>query len=317
VKTARHPVWSVPVYSLYGDTRRPTPAMLRRVDALVFDLQDLGARPYTYVATLRGVLEAAAAAGKPVVVADRPVPLPEVVDGPLPEPGYESFVCPAPLPMHYGMTPGETALWMRDTLSIGVDLEVAPMRHYGRNPRRACGWPPWIPPSPGIRCWEAGAVYTATVFCEALPALDNGRGTGLAFRVLGAPWLNPAALCEALSAAGLRGVHFHPHPFVAAGKRYAGRLLNGVRLTVVNPVSFRPVTTALTILACLQRLYGRRRVWQGAGSRPEFFDRLFGGRGVREALLDGCDPAEIAAGARRGAARFRRQRRDVLLYRST
>ena len=149
----RHPVLRVPIYSLYGETRRPTAAMLRNVDVLLFDMQDIGTRCYTYVATLRHVMEAAAEFGKGVLVADRPIPLPMVVDGPMPDAGLMSFVASIPAPMVYGMTPGETALWLRRRLGLDLDLHVAPMRGYRRENRRAPDWPPWVPPSPGIRSW--------------------------------------------------------------------------------------------------------------------------------------------------------------------
>lgn len=312
VRTRRHPCWKIPVYSLYGKHRRPTPAMLKGLDAVVFDLQDLGARPYTYVSTLRYLLEEAARYGTLVIVADRPIPLPRVVDGPMLDPRFESFVAAVPAPVSYGMTPGETALWIKRTIVPQVDLQVAPMRNYHRDPARAPHWPPWVPPSPGIRSWESAACYAATVFGEALPALDYGRGTGLPFQLIGAPWMESLPVCERLSAMRLPGVSFHPHPYQSASEK-AG-LLNGIRLVVTRPGIFRPVLTGLSMLHVLEALYGRRRLWKAPGTRPDFFDKLMGTDTVREALLDGEPPRRIEATWHRGLREFNKAREAVLLY---
>jgi len=157
--------------------------MLDNLDAIVLDLQDLGARCYTFVSTLRYVLEAAASARKQVIVADRPIPLPRVVDGPMLDERFSSFVGCVRAPLHYGMTPGETAAWLKHALALDLDLKVAPMKNYCRQSRRGPDWPPWIPPSPGIRSWETGYCYLATVFGEALPAINIGRNSNLAFQV--------------------------------------------------------------------------------------------------------------------------------------
>ena len=314
VKSTRLAPYGLPVHSLYGEHRRPTPSMLRGVDVIVFDLQDLGVRCYTYVSTLRYVLEAAAACGKTVVVADRPVPLPATLDGPMLDPEFTSFVGLVPAPFVYGMTPGEAALWLRSELSLDVELKVAPMANYRRQPSREAGWPPWIPPSPGIRAWESAQSYAATVFCEAVPAVDNGRGTSLAFQLIGAPWLDAEALLARLSAARLGGVCFHRHTYIASFGAWSGKRIAGLRLTVTDAAAFRPVTTAIHILHAIQAHHGRRRLWSGPQSNPAFFDKLFGTDVVRAALLDGAAPAEIAVAWPRARAAFSERRRSVLLY---
>jgi len=314
VRTTRHPHSGVPVYSLYGKQRRPTRRMLTDVDTIVFDLQDLGARMYTFVSTLRYVLEAAAELGKQVIVADRPIPLPNVVDGPMLHPAFASFVALVTVPMVYGMTPGETALFLRVQLGLELDLKVAVMQGYERNARRGSDWPPWVPPSQGIRSWESAMCYTSTVAGEALPALDCGRGTGLPFQVFGATWLNGREVAEALSEAGLRGVRFLPHPYVAQSGRYAGRLLDGVRMVVHAPDRFRPIRASVTILSVVADLYGPNRLWRARGTRPDFFDALFGTDATRRQLLAATPPADIARGWRRENAGFIRSRREHLLY---
>jgi len=290
--------------------------MMRRLEILVFDVQDLGARPYTYVSTLRLVLETAARYGKSVIVADRPVPLPRVLDGPTRDAAHQSFVALIPAPMAYGMTPGEAALWLRARLRLDLDLRVARMRGYRRESRRGRDWPPWIPPSPGIRSWEAGQCYLATVFSEALPAIDNGRQTPMAFQVLGAPWLQSKKVCAHLNALGLRGVTFHPHAYTAAIGPWQGRLLDGLRIVVTDPVRFRPVSVSVHIIASLQELYGSRRLWSSPGRRLEFFDRLYGSDAVRHELIAGESPEAIAGSWRNALSGFKSERREHLLYKA-
>lgn len=316
VKTAeaRHPDWGIPVHSLYGEHRKPTAAMLEGIDTVVVDFQDLGARCYTYLATLRRMLEAAGEAGIPVVVADRPVPLPRTVDGPPLDPAFRSFVADAPLPLTYGMTPGETARWLKDTLRLPVELRVAACTGWRRESHRLRDAPEWIPPSPGIRTWESAQCYLATVFTEAVACIDCGRGTNLAFRVFGAPWLDAARACSELNAQGLAGVAFHRHRYVAGTGPYDGAELDAVRISVTDPALFRPATASVTILDVVGRIHGRARLWDATEFRPEFFDKLYGGSTTRLALRDGADWREIAASWEPSIASFRASRAQALLY---
>lgn len=314
VQRRKHPYWDMPVFSLYGGHRKPTARMLAGIDALVFDVQDLGARPYTYVATLRLILEAAAEYKKNVVVADRPIPLPSSVDGPSLDPRFQSFVASIPAPMAYGMTPGETALWLKAGLGLDVDLQIAKMKNYNRQPHRQPDWPPWIPPSPEIRSWESGYCYVATVFAEAIPSLDIGRGTSLAFQVLAAPWTKGPAVCEKLSERNLPGVKFHPHYYAAGAGAMRGRFLDGIRITVTDPDSFAPATAAAHIIDCLQQLYGAGRLWRSPGARWDFFDGLFGTDAVRKALMAGESAAAITGRWRSALTSFKQARSAFLLY---
>ncbi|MEI8242837.1 MAG: DUF1343 domain-containing protein [bacterium] len=312
--TRRHPDWKIPVFSLYGACRKPTPAMLRRVEVVVCDLQDLGARCYTYLATLRNLLEAAAAGGVRVIVTDRPIPLPQIIDGPMLEPAHQSFVGPAEMPMATGMTPAESAQWLKHALGLAVDLQVVPMHGWARDGRRGADWPEFVPPSPGIRTWESGMTYLATVFSEALPGIDVGRGTSLAFRTLGAPWLRSEPFCERMNARGLAGVRFHPHRYVAGVPPYAGRELDGVRLAVTDPARFHPVTASVHVLHTLSEMHGAARVWRHAGVRRGWFDQLYGTAAVGQALRHGVAPDEIAAAWRAAHHDFLAGRRRALLY---
>ena len=309
-----HPEWRIPVFSLYGRFRKPAPHMLRDLDTIVFDLQDIGARPYTFVSTLRLLLEAAAEQGKRVVVADRPVPLPSCVDGPVMRPPFESFVAALPIPMFHGMTPGEAALWMKHNLRIDVDLKVAQMRGYGRAPQRGRGWPPWIPPSPGIVSWETAECYASMVFLEAFPGIDHGRGMGLPFQVLGAAGLDGAALCRTLNARRFPGAVWHPHVAVLRDAAGRPRLVTAARIVVTDSGAFRPVAASVHVLHALQQLRGMARWWAQPGARPDFFDKLYGTARVREELQSGASPGEIVRAWRAEIRAFAPTRSAVLLY---
>ncbi len=295
---ARHPAWGIPIHSLYGEHRKPTAAMLEGLDALVFDLQDLAVRCYTFVTSLRYVMEACAEQCVALIVCDRPVPFPDVVDGPLPAPGFESFVAGVPFPLVYGMTPGEAARALKAMLKLDLDLTVVPMRGCRRDPARGA-WGPWISPSPGIRYWETAWTYPITVFTEALPALDCGRGGTEPFQVLTAPFFDAEPLAKELNALRLPGLRFAPY----------WNKWPGVRLLVTDPVRLKPCTAAARILAVLQRRHGAERLWGVEGTRPDWFDKLWGTPAVREALQAGRPVAPF-----KPAPAFTRARAEALLY---
>ena len=313
--TRIHPDWGIPVYSLYGEYRKPAPAMLSGLDAVVCDLQDLGVRCYTYLATLHNMLSACAEADVEVIVTDRPIPLPQAVDGPMLEPRFTSFVGPCPLPLVYGMTPAESARWIRDTLGLKLRLTTVPIADWRRTDAAWDGTrPDFMPPSPGIKTWECAMTYAATVFTEALPGIDCGRGTNLAFRVLGAPWLRAEPFCDLLARQRLAGVTFHPYRYVAGPGRYAGRELDGLRLTVTDPARFKPAETSLTLLHVLTETYGAARVWRHKDVRPEWFDKLYGTGRVRAHLRAGEPLAALFAQWARERQAFAAARKKALLY---
>lgn len=313
-RTVKHPTWGIPIYSLYGARRTPTDAMLKQVDVVVFDLQDIGARAYTYVSTLALLLRAAGAAQKPVIVADRPIPLPDVVDGPVPAARCHSFVAAIDAPLCYGMTPGETATWLTRAEHLDVELRVARMRGYRRESERPGGAPPWLQPSPAMQSWESAACFPITVCMEGIGALDHGRRTNLPFQVFGTTWTHGEDLASALNACALKGVRFHPHAYMPDPHVPAKRPIDGVRITVTDARRVRPALTAVTILHTLQQLYGARRLWAPATARPAFFDKLWGTDRVRTMLRGGAAPDTIAATWRGPLRRFRCARADNLLY---
>lgn len=307
----KHPKLKIPIYSLYGETRKPTAKMLKDVDVIVFDLQDLGARPYTYVSTLRLILEAAAENGKSVIVADRPSPLASTVDGPMLQLAFESFVGFVRTPVVYGMTPGEMALWLKKDLNLDVDVRMSPMAGYrrGSQPKHA-----WIRPSPAIRSWDCGLCFPITVFLEALPALDHGRGTDAPFQRVGAPWLDAKKLSREMNAMRLPGIRLTTCRYRAMTGSYKGQTVRGLKIHVEDSSEYRPVQTGLAILRIVQDLHGTDRLWSHPGTREAFFDQLMGTDAVRRALLEGRTLAEISPPWALQSADFWQSRKACLQY---
>ena len=260
---ARHPRWKVPVYSLYGDTRKPTPKMLKGIERIVVDLQDIGIRCYTYLATLKLVMESAAEAGIEVIVLDRPVPLGGIVDGPMPDASHMSFVCPANLPLCHGMTIGEEAVYLAKDIP-SVKLSVVKMKGWNHGIRDP--WSDFMPPSPGIKNWDAAVLYPVTVFTEAFPALDIDRSGNFAFRVLGAEWMDPQKLIadtkKDLAACGL------------SLREYRWGKVAGVLISMENIKRYRPVGASMILLSAIRKRWPKQL---SEGAREEWLAKLMGG----------------------------------------
>ncbi|MCQ2390381.1 MAG: DUF1343 domain-containing protein [Kiritimatiellae bacterium] len=275
-----HPYWHIPVHSLYGETRKPTPAMLAGLDRIVIDLQDLGVRCYTYLATTKLMLEAAAEAGLAVTVLDRPVPLGGVVDGPGREDAFSSFVAPLNVPLCHGMTTGEYATCIVHSQALNVDLTVIPMANWTHRTREP--WANFLPPSPGIRTWDSAVLYPATVFTEAYPAVDCDRAGPLSFRVLGAPWLDAShVLRELADLPETCGIGLRPYRYRSSYGKCAGQVLDGILLSLANAETYRPIIAGTRLFACLQRRHPEEIAVEG---RPEWFDKLWGSSATREAV---------------------------------
>ena len=275
-----HPFWNVPCHSLYGKTRKPTAEMTEGLKRLVVDLPDVGVRCYTYLATLKLTLEACAEQGIPVTVLDRPTPLGGVLDGPRLDAGFESFVAPIDVPLCHGMTFGELAVFIVREGRLDLDLTVVPMRRWRHTVR--VPWPNFTQPSPGIPSWDSAALYPATVFTEAYPALDCDRGGPLSFRVLGAPWLDARHLLEDLSAGVTAcGLGIRPFRYRPAHGRYAKSAIDGVLLSIDNPEAFYPVTAGVLLLA---GVLVRHSSHMAAGARPEWLAKLMGTDSVLRAI---------------------------------
>jgi uncharacterized protein YbbC (DUF1343 family) len=188
------------------------------------------------------------------------------------------------------------------------------MWNYGREFHRQPGWPPWIPPSPGIVSWETAGCYTALVFLEAFPSIDHGRAAGLPFQLLAADWIDGAALARELNARSLPGCLFHPHLCQIRNPGGEPGIAVGVRLSLPAPDAFRPIRTSLHIVHALQTIHGAEKLWNSPGARPGFFDKLYGCAAVRTALAAGADPDVFAGSWEDGLARFRASRTRHRLY---
>ena len=319
VHAARDPATGLPVESLYGARRSPRPAALRGLDVLVVDLQDVGARYYTFVWTMALVMAACARAGVPVIVLDRPNPLGGVVvEGNLPDPRFVSFVGLYPLPARHGMTIGELARYLNREHRLGCQLTVVGMRGW----RRGMLWEdtglPWVAPSPNMPTPDTARVYPGGCLVEA-SNLSEGRGTTRPFEWVGAPFLDAHRYAAHLGARQLPGVHFRPARFRQTFHKWAGQLCGGVQIHVTDRRRFKPFVTGLALLASARQLAPRHFAWR----RPPYeferrrlpIDILCGTDTIRRALERRDDLAVIERAWRQRLARWLRHRTRDFLYR--
>lgn len=251
----------LPVFSLYGKTRRPTPEMLRGLDALVIDLQDVGARYYTFIWTMALIMQACRETGKAVVILDRPNPIGgKLTEGPVLAPEYSSFVGLHPLPVRHGMTIGEIALYLQ-TLYSGVHLHIIRMMGWARRMWFDDTGLPWVLPSPNMPTVETAAVYPGMCLLEGTN-LSEGRGTTKPFEIFGAPFIEPDRLVDRLSGFGLRGVVFRPLYFLPTFQKHAGALCGGAQIHVTDRRRFRPFKTGVGILKAVFDLYPKDFSWK-------------------------------------------------------
>lgn len=299
----------LPIWSLYADERRrPSAEMLKDVDVLVFDIQDIGARFYTYISTLKYAMQAAAEAGLPILVLDRPNPLNGVdVEGPVLDRELMSFVGCSPIALRHGMSVGELARWFNGEEHVGAKLEVVPMKNW----RRTDWWDAtsltWVDPSPNMRSFEAALLYPGVAMLEASPNWSVGRGTPAPFQQAGAEWVKGAELAAYLNRRFVPGVRFYPTRFVPESSNLQGRTVEGVRFVVTDRESFSSVRLGLEIAAAVLKLYpGKLDLDVNA--------RLIGSRDVIRALGEGSDPEAIEELLRPRVDEFIARRKAYLLY---
>jgi uncharacterized protein YbbC (DUF1343 family) len=327
--------FGLPVFSLYGqalklpaqpladidatmrefDTQHTgktvAPAMLRDIDVLAFDLQDVGTRVYTYVATMAYAMQAAAEAGIPFVVLDRPNPINGVaMEGPVLEyPRYSSFIGLYPVPLRHGMTAGELArLFNAAFLPRRVDLTVVPMEGWPRGDWYDATSLPWVLPSPNMPTLDTAIVYPGQVMLEGTN-LSEGRGTTKPFEFFGAPWIDGYVLARELNALALPGVAFRETWFAPTFSKFAGERCGGCQLHVTDRDAYAPVAATLAVLQAVRRLHGARLEFHA-----DYFDKVLGTSTVREALERGVPYTEIVAAWTPGLAAFSQQRAPHLLY---
>lgn len=315
---AKDAVRGVPVFSLYSDTREPTVEMLEDLDVLVIDLQDVGTRVYTYVYTMANCLKAAARVQLPVIVCDRPNPIGGLaVEGPMLEPGFESFVGQFPIPLRHGMTIGELALLFNEHFDIDATLEVVPMAGWQRGEYFDVTGLPWVLPSPNMPTLDSALVYPGTVLFEGT-MLSEGRGTTRPFEILGAPWLDAGRLAHTLNDLALDGVFFRPVAFQPTFQKWHGQHCGGVQIHVTERDGFRPVLTATAVLSTMRQANPDRFAWREPPYEYEAekmpIDILAGTAAYRVAIDDGFDARTIAQSWEAAARSFVELRERFLLY---
>ncbi len=315
---SRDPLTGLPVFSLYGETRVPTTRMLAALDAMVFDVQDVGSRYYTFAYTMLHVMEACARAGKRMVVLDRPNPLGgRVVDGNVVDPGFRSFVGMHPLAVRHGMTVGELALMFRQELSLDLDLRVVRMQGWRREMHYEDTGLPWVLPSPNMPTVDTAFVYPGGCLVEGTN-LSEGRGTTRPFELVGAPWLDGNTLARALERERLAGAAFRPATFTPAFQKHAGRSCHGVQVHVTDRRRFPAFLAYLLLIHHARRQDPGHFAWRQPPYEYESvklpFDVLCGTDRIRRAIEAGVSPRRLAPLWARERERFRRRRARYLLY---
>ena len=308
----------VPIYSLYSETREPTAEMLRGLDALVIDLQDIGARIYTYIYTMANCMRAAARHGVQVIVCDRPNPIGgEAVAGATLRPGWESFVGQFAIPMRHGMTTGELAMLFNDAFGIGAPLEVVRMDGWTRDMYADATGLPWVMPSPNMPTLDTAIVYPGTVLFEGT-MLSEGRGTTRPFELLGAPWIDAERFAAEMNGAGLPGAYFRPAGFEPTFQKHAKQPCGGCQIHVTDRHAFEPVITGVALIDMFRRLDPARFAWRQPPYEYEHdkmpIDILAGSDVLRQQIESGVPIREIAGSWDADETGFRRLREPYLLY---
>ena len=312
------PRTGVVTYSLYGDVRQPTAEMLSGIDLLVFDIQDVGTRIYTFNYTMALAMQAARRDGKRVVILDRPNPIGgEAIEGNLLERGCESFVGLYPIPMRHGMTVAELARLFNHRFGINCELTVVPMQDYDRRMWFDETGLPWVIPSPNMPTLDTATVYPGAVLVEGTK-VSEGRGTTRPFEFTGAPYIDAHELAQSLNRIGLPGVHFRPHSFQPTSQKHAGSLCHGVQIHVLDRFAFRPVITGIALIKAIHDLHPDDFAWQD----PPYeyvhdrlpFDVIAGTGKLREQIEGGFSLEDIVTSWKAGESSFAEERIPYLLY---
>ncbi|MEM2742032.1 MAG: DUF1343 domain-containing protein [Nitrososphaeria archaeon] len=302
------------VYSLFGAANKPTPEMLSDVDVLIYDIQDVGSRYYTYISTLFYSMEAAAENNLPFLVLDRPNPINGIsVEGNILEPQFRSFVGIGSIPIRHGMTVGELAAMFNKEYKINANLMVVKMEGW----RRAMWFDDtglvWVPPSPNMPTLNTATIYPGTCLLEGTN-VSEGRGTTKPFEVIGAPWINYTKLSENLNARSLPGLLFRKTCFIPTFSKYAGKRCYGIQVHVVNREICKPVEAGLHIIDAIYKYHSEHFEWRKTQDGRYFFDLLMGSEKVRQKIEGQTPISEIVESWRDELLRFMSKRREYLLY---
>lgn len=308
----------LPVYSLYSETREPTAEMLQNVDAMVFDLQDVGCRVYTFVYTMANAMKACAKFGKKMFVLDRPNPINGIeVEGSLLEKGHESFVGMFPIPMRHGLTSGELAKLFNSEFSINCELEVVTMDEWARADFYDETDAPWVMPSPNMPTVDTTVVFPATVYFEGTQ-VSEGRGTTRPFEIVGAPFINSDEYAGALNSLELPGVTFRAVEFLPTFQKHAETGCGGVFIHVLDREAFKPVITGAAMIKTCFDLYGSEFKWKNPPYEYVFdrnpFDVIAGTTRLRESFEQGMSLSEIESSWLEDEKSFRALREKYFLY---
>jgi uncharacterized protein YbbC (DUF1343 family) len=314
----RDPATGLPVYSLYGETRKPTGRMLEGLDAVIFDIQDVGARYYTFIYTMALAMEACAEQGVKFLVLDRPNPINGVdLEGPVLAPDYRSFVGLYPLPVRHGMTVGELAVYFAGQGGLRYDLEVVPMSGWRREMFFDDTGLPWVMPSPNMPTLDTALVYPGQCLLEGTN-VSEGRGTTRPFEISGAPWVDARMLAGRLSEEELPGAVFRPVHYIPTFHKWSGRLIGGVQIHVTDRRQYRPVRTSLSLLEAYREQGGERFEWKAPPYEYEYeklpFDILIGNGAVRSQIENRVPVDEMEAGWQDALESFCAARAKCLLY---
>lgn len=308
----------IPIYSLYSETREPTEKMLENVDTIVFDLQDVGCRIYTFVYTMANCMRAAKKFGKRVVVCDRPNPIGGLaVEGNITEHAFKSFVGQFEIPTRHGMTTGELALMFNDHFGIGCELEVVKMDGWKREMWGDETGLPWVLPSPNIPTVDSCVVFPATVHIEGTE-MSEGRGTTKPFEINGAPFIDPYVWVDELNKFGFEGVAFRHTNFIPTFQKCAGKLCGGVQLHVTDREAFTPVIVGIAMIKTAYDLYTDQFEWKKDPYEYVFdqnpFDVVSGTDTIRKAIESGENLNTIRSNWHEGLSEFEKARKTFLLY---
>ncbi len=287
----------LPIYSLYSETRQPTEEMLSNIDALVFDLQDVGGRVYTFIYTMANAMKACAKFDKKMIVLDRPNPIGGLaVEGNFLEKGQESFVGQFPIPMRHGLTVGELAKLFNKEFNINCSLKIIPMNNWERKDFYDETDAPWVMPSPNIPSVDTTMVFPSTVYFEGTQ-VSEGRGTTRPFEIVGAPYIDSKEYADALSILKLPGVIFRPINFLPTFQKYSNQSCGGVFLHITERDLFEPVITGLAMIKTVYDLFPKDFKWKDTPYEYEFdrnpFDIIAGTTKVREMIEKGKSVDEI------------------------
>ena len=307
ISSTKDPSTGLQVFSLYGETLRPTDEMLKGVDTLVFDIQDAGVRFYTYTVTMAYCMEEAARRNIAFYVLDRPNPIGgEIVEGPILDPDKTNFVAYFPIPVRYGLTIGELAQYFNSENHINADLHLIAMKNWHRNYFFQSTGLRWVPPSPNLRTMKGSIAYPGLEILQSA-GVSVGRGTEAPFEEFGAPWIDGEKVASALNSIHLPGLRFIAQPFIPVSGLYAGRRCGGVAIRIGDHAAVRAMRMGLEIAALLQKMY------------PQDFDTakaivLLGNAETVQKLKDGLSAAEIVASWQPALSEYDKTRRRYFLY---